>query len=570
MTHNKPGSRTVALLGQMMSGSALVFGCAVVATCMLSVGCGGSDTSAGTEGTRGPATEGGPVALRRLTSQQYVQSVHDVLGSDIVVPSRVEPDTRVEGLLGVGASFVSVTPSGFEKYEAAATAIAEQALGSELRGSILSCEPSSTTAADDVCAREFIETIGRRLFRRTLSEDEVGTRVAVAAGSADELGDFYAGLELALTSLLVSPNFLFRVEEIEPDPGDASRLRLTSTSVATRLSYLVWNSTPDDELLDAAESGDLLDPTNLTAQASRLLDSPKAEAGIRAFFSDLLTFRQIDEGLVRKSPTDFPAFTLTLAGDSKEQTLRTIVDHLVTKELDMRELYTTRSTFLTPSLSSVYAVPFRGEWGPYEFVEDGPRAGLLSHVSLMAVNAHPGRSSATLRGKFVREVLLCQTIPDPPANVDFSIVENTDGEFKTARQRLGEHVTNDACAGCHQLMDPIGLAFENFDAIGAFRMQENGVTIDASGELDGQSYDDAIGMGQALRDHESLGPCMTRNLYRYAVGHDPVSGEQPLLIFLNEAFADSGYRWGSLIGTLVLSDGFLAASGQREAEEAAQ
>ncbi len=551
MKHYKPGSSIAALLAVVVVAAGA---------------CGGSDSSGGA-----PVTEGGPVALRRLTSQQYAQSVHDVLGERIVVPSRIEPDARIEGLLGVGASFVSVTPSGFEKYEAAAIAIAQQALSAELRGANVSCEPASPSGSDDGCATEFIATTGRRLFRRALTEDEIAMRVAIAASSATELGDFYAGLELALASLLVSPNFLFRVEEIEADPADGSRNRLTSTSVATRLSYLVWNSTPDDELLDAAESGDLLNTDTLAAQAARLLDSPKAEAGIRAFFSDLLTFRRIDEGLVRKSPTQFPAFTLTLAGDAKEQTLRTIVDHLVTQELDLRELYTTRSTFLTPSLGSVYAVPFGGgAWGPYEFAEDGPRAGLLSHVSLMSITAHPGRSSATLRGKFVREVLLCQDIPDPPANVDFSIVADTSGELRTARERLGEHVTNDACAGCHTLMDPIGLAFENFDAIGAYRTQENGADIDASGNLDGQSYNDAIGMGQALRDHESLGPCMTRNLYRYAVGRNPVPGEQVLLTFLDERFADSGYRWGSLIDALVLSDGFLTASGQREAEEAVQ
>ena len=250
-THYKRGSSIVALL-------------AVVA-----VACGGSDTPGGA-----PDTEGGPVALRRLTSQQYAQSIHDVLGERIVVPSRVEPDARIEGLLGVGASFVSVTPSGFEKYEAAATAIAEQALGSELRGANLSCQPSSASGADDGCATEFIATIGRRLFRRTLTEDEIAMRVAIAANSTTELGDFYAGLEMALTSLLVSPNFLFRVEEIEPDPSEESRRRLTAASVATRLSYLIWNSTPDDELLDAAESGDLLSAETLVAQAARLLDSP--------------------------------------------------------------------------------------------------------------------------------------------------------------------------------------------------------------------------------------------------------------------------------------------------------
>ncbi|MBW2162057.1 MAG: DUF1588 domain-containing protein, partial [Deltaproteobacteria bacterium] len=154
------------------------------------------------------------------------------------------------------------------------------------------------------------------------------------------------------------------------------------------------------------------------------------------------------------------------------------------------------------------------------------------------------------------------------ANVDFSIVEDTMGELRTARERLEAHVTNDACAGCHTLTDPIGLALESFDAIGMLRDEENGVPIDTSGELDGTSYEDAAGLGRALRDHPALGPCFVRSLYRYAAGRDTATGEQALLAFLNERFAESEYSVRELMREVVLSDGFRTTSGPREAEEA--
>jgi len=528
------------------------------------VGCSGSIGDG--SGSDGPAVDAGPVALRRLTTEQYSYSIHDVLGEDITVPSRIDPDDRRSGLIAVGSTFAGVTSSGFEKYEAAAATIAEQALDADHRAELVPCEPASTSSGDDACARQFIEQVGRRLFRRSLSQGEIDARVDVARNAAQVLGDFYEGLELALSSLLVSPNFLFRVERAEPDPNDSERQRLTATSIASRLSFLSWNTTPDDELLEVAESGELLDPDVLAAQVDRLVASPRAEIGLRALFSDVYDFKQFDDGLVRKDATLFPAYTQTIAEDAKEQTLRTIVAHL-TSGGDYRDLFTTRKTFLTRNLGLVYRVPVVATdgWEAHTFDEDSPRAGLLSHVSTMALHSHTGRSSATLRGKFVREVLLCQDIPTPPANVDFSIVEDTTGELRTARERLELHVTNDACAGCHSLMDPIGLAFENFDAIGAFREQENGVTIDASGELDGVSFDGPIGVGEALRDHPELGPCLVRTLFRYSLGRDATEDEWPLLDFLGERFAESEFRVSDLVRDIVLSDGFLTTSGPREA-----
>ena len=533
--------------------------------CSLSLGGCSNDSSAG---VRVSAEDAGPVALRRLTAEQYERSIHDVLGRHITVPSRLDPDDRREGLLAVGSSFAGITPSGFEKYEAAAATIAEQALDAEHRDDLVPCQPESASAADDACARAFVEQVGRRLLRRSPTGQETEARVQIAAAAAEALGGFYPGLELALASLLVSPDFLFRVEEAETDPSDPSRSRLTSVSMAPRLSYLLWNTTPDDDLLDAAEAGELVSESGLASQLERMLSSPKLETGLRSIFSDLYDFKQFDDGLVRKDSALFPAYSQPMVEEAKEQTLRTIVAHLAANG-DYRELFTTRESFLTRRLGVVYQVPVPtpSGWEPYLFSEDAGRAGLLSHISFNALHSHPGRSSATLRGKFVREVLLCQTVPAPPADIDFSIVENTMGELRTARERLEAHVENDACAGCHTLMDPIGLALESFDAVGMERLQENGVTIDTSGELDGVPYADAAGLGQALSEHPNLGPCLVRNLYRYSLGRSVAAGEEALLEHLNMRFAEEGFQVTELLREVLMSDGFRFTSGARALED---
>ena len=510
--------------------------------------------------------EAGPVALRRLTAEQYARSVRDVLGDHIAVTSRIDPDDRRDGLLAVGSSFASVTPSGFEKYEASAASVAEQALDEAHRNDLVQCEPSGVR--DDGCARAFIQRVGRLLLRRSLTAEEIDARAAIANEAAEELGDFYSGLELALTSLLISPEFLFRVEVAEPTPGDPSTMRLKSVSMASRLSYLFWDTTPDDELLTAGKNGELVEEDGLAAQIERLLAAPRLETGIRALFADMYDFKQFDDGLVRKDGALFPVYTQPLIEEAKEQTLRTIVAHL-TAEKDYRDLFTTSESFMTRRLGVLYQVPVPtpNGWEAYRFAEETLRAGLLTHASLNALYSHPGRSSATLRGKFVREVLLCQDVPTPPANIDFSIVEDTMGELRTARERLEAHVTNEACAGCHSLMDPVGLSLESFDAIGMFRTEENGAPIDTSGELDGIPYEDAAGMGRALRDHPSLGPCLVRTLFRYAVGRQVETGEEALVDYLSRRFAGSGHRVTELLREVALSDGFRTTSGTRVLDE---
>ena len=535
---------------------------------VITFGIAGCSSGGGGDSSQVLAAEAGPISMRRLTGEQYTRSIHDVLGDHITVPGRIDPDDRREGLLAVGSTFVSVSASGFEKYEAAATVIAEQALDGAHRATLVPCEPASTSGSSEVCAREFVQVIGHRLFRRPLTDAELGLRVSIANDSADELSDFYAGLQLSLASLLISPHFLFQIETAEPDPANPSRFRLTGGSLASRMSYLLLNTTPDDELLDAAENGSLVETEGLSAQVDRLIESSGIDIGLRAFFSDLYEFKQFDDGIVRKDSQLFPAYSQAVADDAKEQTLLTIATHL-TAGGDARDLFTTRDTFLSRTLGLVYQVLVTEEEGfeARTFEDSSPRAGILSHISLMALYSHPGRASATLRGKFVREVLLCQDVPTPPANVDFTIDEETLGQIRTARERLEAHVGNEACAGCHTLMDPIGLAFENFDAIGAFRVQENGATIDASGEIDGVRFEDAIGLGQALRDHPALGPCLVKSIFRYAVGREPTLNEEPFLESLQARFASSGYEVPNLLRELVMSEGFRTTSGPRDAAE---
>jgi hypothetical protein len=551
------------------------------------IGCGGgggSSTSGGGTPTTpppgtppdlladAPAIEPGSAAMRRLTETQYKASIADVLGEGVVVGGRVEPDDRRGGFLAVGSSFVSVTPAGFEQYDAIARSVAEQAIRGARRTALVPCEPVATTAADDACTREFVRQVGRRLLRRPLGDDDVESRVAVARETASELGSFDAGLEAVLATLLVSPEFLFRVEATEPDPARSDRERYTSVAMASRLSYLLWNTAPDEELLAAAERGELLDDANLAANLDRMLDSPRLEEGVRVFFDDQYGFDQIAQGLVRKDAALVPAFSQALIRDAREQTLLTATDHLLTEDGDYRELFTTRRFFMSRTLGVVYQVPVLSPDGfePRDLPSGSDRAGILTHLSLLALYSQPGRSSPTLRGKFVREVLLCQDVPPPPGNIDFSMFEDQSGDRRTARDRLRAHNDNQACAGCHSLMDPIGFGLENMDSMGAWRTTENGAEIDPSGQLNGASFDDAAGLGAAMAGDPAVGPCFAQSFFRFALGREIAPGERAFLDWVSTRLSERGYHLRELIRLIVMSDAFRTTSGPRAAAEEAR
>jgi hypothetical protein len=508
-----------------------------------------------------PATAGGPPLARRLTESQYRNVIADVFGDDIKIGGRFEPGNRKNGLLAVGTSVVAVSPAGFEQYDAMARTIAAQALDEQHRARTVPCQPAKTTEADDACASQFLAGVGHRLFRRPLTETELSRQVAIADEAAKTLGDFYAGLEYGLAGLLEAPEFLFRSDSTEPDPAHPGQQRLTGAAKASRLSFLLWDSTPDDALLAAAEAGDLHSKEGLAKQVDRMLASPRLEDGVRAFFTDFLAFDKFEE--LAKDPQIYPAFGPKVARDAREQTLHTLTDLLVTKQGDYRDIFTAKQTFMTRALGVVYQVPVpkKDGWMPYEFAADDPRGGILTQISFNLLYSHPGRSSATLRGKAVRELLLCQPVPMPPANVSFNVVQDTNNPlYKTARERLTAHSTEPTCAGCHKITDPIGLALENFDGAGMYRSEENGAKIDASGDIDGTHYKDAAELGRALHDHPGTTACVADSLYRYASGRDYVAGEESWRDWLQKRFAGDGYKVPALLRRIATSDAFFAVA----------
>jgi hypothetical protein len=289
-----------------------------------------------------------------------------------------------------------------------------------------------------------------------------------------------------------------------------------------------------------------------------MLSSPRLETGVRAFFDDMLGFD--DFAVLSKDPSIYPAFVGDTVQDAREQTLRMIVDQLLVKKGDYRDLFTTRETFLSPSLATLYGVPAPPGWTPYEVPAGSERVGLLTQIAFLADHAHPGRSSATRRGKALRELLLCQVVPRPPPNVDFSIVENPKSTLHTAREKLEAHRTNPVCAGCHKITDPIGLGLENFDGAGQFRTTERGAPIDASGNLDGKKFTDPIGLAQALHDSPTLPACLVRRVYTYGVGGVMKTDNKEVLPWLDKRFAEEGYRLPDLLRTVALSTAFAEVS----------
>ena len=489
------------------------------------------------------------VAARRLTESQYRHIIADTFGDWVKVNARFEPERRQDGLLAIGSTQLSITPVGFEQYYASARGIADQVLSEERRGTTVTCAPKDAARADDACAAAVIRTYGERLFRRPLTDAQVAARVATA-----RKGDgFYDGLKLALTSLLIAPEFLFRIEVAEPGPSGAARL--DGYTKASRIAFLLWDSAPDAELLAAAKSGALDTDNGLKAQVERLQASPRLADGVRAFFSDML---QLDafEGLT-KDASIYPKFSQVVADSAREETLRTVIDQLVVKKRDYRELFTTRETWLNRNLAAVYKVPFASKeaWAPYTFPAASGRSGILTQVTFLSLFSHPGSSSPTKRGVKLYEIFLAQPTPDPPADVDFSKVQASNKG--TVRMRLIDHMTNEGCAACHSVSDPVGLALEHFDSLGQLRMLEDGQPIDVTAELGGKKVAGAEGVGQFMRDNPRVPATLVRNVYYYGVGRAADERDDSFLDKEAAAFAAMGYKVPDLFAHIATSPAFM-------------
>ncbi len=529
------------------------------------VGCAADEITAEppVEPPADPATaefEPRPPPIPRLTGAQYARSISAVFGDDIVVPPSPEPDVREGGLLAVGAGVSTLSPRGVENFERAAYAIAGQVLDTERRARHLPCDAAEV---DRSCVEAFVAIHGRRLWRRPLTPDEVVAIADLANAAGETLGDAVGGLEFGLAALLQSPNFLFRREVGEPDPEDTSRRRFTDYEMASRLSFLLWNVTPDDALLDAAEAGELTTDAGLRAHAERMYADPRAREGVLRIFVEWLGLDDLDA--LNKDTAVFTAMSPEVGPAARAETIAVIEDLVFTRDADFRGFITARETFVDRKLAALYGVraPARDGFARVELPPESGRRGFLGQVSFLALNSHPTSTSATLRGKFVREKLLCQIVPPPPSGVDTSIPEPS-GTTRTLRERVAEHLTNPACKGCHVLTDNIGLAFETFDGLGVARTTDNGAPIDPTGDLDGLRFADADGLADLIAADPGFGFCVARHVFRYGTGTLDESDQETLVQTLADRFAADGHRFGGLLFDFILSPAFREAGAIEE------
>ncbi len=494
----------------------------------------------------------GSPRLTRLTQTQLRHALLDLLGDDTPLPAALEPDAPADGILTAGGAVNAVSSRGVELYEEAALNLGAFAVSTpERRARLVDCAPPEVAPA--TCLGRFVDTFGRRVWRRAITPAEREALVAIGTAASDALGTFEDGLAWTLAAMLQSPNFLYRFESGEDD--GVGRRRYTGVEMASRLAFFLWASPPDDALLDAADSGALLTDAGIDSEVTRMLADPKVRRAVRAFFAEWLQLHRLDH--LAKDPNVFTHFSPDLGAAAREETLR-LAEHLVLGEdADLRDLLLTRTTFLNRRLAAIYNVPapvLEG-FGQTFLPPDGERRGLLGHVSFLASNSHPTSSSATLRGVFLRQTLLCDPVPPPPSDLNTAIPEPTP-DAPTLRDRLAVHREDPSCAGCHMLTDVPGLGLELFDGIGRFRRTENGATIDASGRLGPMAFDGPVGLAEAVADSPKFSACAVRKLYTFAVARPVHEDEELQLLALTGAFEGSERRLLALMREVALSPGF--------------
>lgn len=477
--------------------------------------------------------------LRRLTAAQYARTVTTLLSPDD--PTRLDealadlPDDLVLSLFSdVGASTVESGSLAVERYEDAA--LAATALVFEDHGwaqDVLGCDPGQLG-----CAAQLVMSVGRRAWRRPLTVAERARYVDLFELMRDRFDDPWVAARFVTSALLTSPYFMYRVEIGEPDPSDPSgqRWRYTSTEMASRLSYLLWDGPPDEMLLALGEEGMLVDPEVVAEQTARLLADDRARPALGRFFAQWLGLSATD-ALV-KDPAVFPAASPSLYAAMRGELERLVDDVVFDRQSSIEALLSTRDTFVTDELAALYdvepgAVPDAEGFAAVTLPAEADRAGLFGTAAVLATNARVTRTSPTLRGLFVRQRMLCESLPPPPPDVDAELPEPTPEQGpQTMRERLAQHAEDPACAGCHQAIDPMGLSLEHYDGLGRYRSTEEGLTLDVSGDLDGTAFDGRAGLVDALLADPRLAACFTKQVYRYATGHVEGADEAGLVASL--------------------------------------
>ncbi|MBL8213200.1 MAG: DUF1592 domain-containing protein [Bryobacterales bacterium] len=494
------------------------------------------------------------VELRRLTHSQYNNTVRDLLGDLSKPADRFPPEDFVNGFRNQ-IQAQSLSPLLIENYSAAAEKVALSAMrGGDTRG-LLTCK-----AATPACRTKFVREFGLRTFRRPLEPAEQKRYEALMAMEKDLI----KGTQLVIEAMLQSSNFLFRLE-------DTSEPKWKQYATASRLSYALWDSMPDATLFAAAEKGELATPRGIESQVRRMLDNPKAKQALDEFTGQWLRFDRILTS--SKDRRKYPQFTRETAV-AMTQEARLFVSDLVWNDKNFMELFTAPYGFVNSELAGIYGVPTPPQdFAKVNFQPASERAGILGQALFLAATAKPEDSSPTARGLFVREVFLCQHVPDPPAGVNTNLPPFSAAKPQTNRDRLSEHVTNPGCAACHSLIDPIGFGLEKFDAVGARRdkftlkaPRKRGedrdkeemawsLDIDPAGFVAGipnSKFASPSQLGKVLANSNQCQECVAKQYFRYTYGRAETAADRPVIRKMTDDFKKSDFKFKELILSLML------------------
>jgi hypothetical protein len=480
---------------------------------------GSAGASGGSTGAAGMAPPADPNAaglmpLRRLTNREYNNTVRDLLG-DATRPALQFPTDRDKTFAFRRAGDLAVQDATLLRTAAEALAMAAVPKLTP-NGALLPCDPAS---GEDACAKAFIAKFGQRAFRRPVTNDETTrlTALYTAGRTTLKLG-FAESLGLVIEGVLQSPAFLYHWEAPPADPNvhEGAVIRLSPYQIASRLSYFLWGSMPDDALLAAAAAGQLDTAAGVTTAARRLLGDAKAKDTVSSFFADWLELDGLPDRT--KSSTAYPDYNTAMQAAMLEETKTFVESVSFGGDGRLSTLLGAPYSYVNQTLGNLYGMPVSGAALMKTDLPAGQRAGFLTQGAFLALTGNADGSNPVRRGKFVFEKLLCHELPPPPANVPNPKPASAGG---TTRMRFAEHSQNACAKGCHQAMDPIGFAFENYDGVGKYRTMDNGMPVDATGSisLDGQvhTFDNAIGLIGLLAQSPEVRRCFAGEWSRFAL-----------------------------------------------------
>jgi Protein of unknown function (DUF1592)/Protein of unknown function (DUF1588)/Protein of unknown function (DUF1587)/Protein of unknown function (DUF1595)/Protein of unknown function (DUF1585) len=491
----------------------------------------------------------GPVYLRRLTNNEYARTVRDLLGVDAQSLAATFPADLSPGGFDNASQSQTISTLLADRYFSAAATLAGQVTATPAsRNALMGCDVTANAAA---CEKAFFTTMGRRAFRRPLQPAELDRLVALAATETDPT----LGVKLALQAMLQSPSFLFRVEVGTPDSARPALVRLTGYELATRLSFFLLGTTPDPALLDAAGAGQLDSAAGVAAAAQKLFGDTRVRDAMWSFGAQWLQASAVTNAM--RDKTLYPLFDAGLASSMVGE-LRQLLDQFMWKDgASFLDLYTTRVGFVDSKLAQVYGVTAPAGGGAFDWGTNPDRGGLFTTAAFLTATTRGNNTSPILRGKFVREAILCETLPTPPPGV--KPLEIMPGQTAADQEEL--HTKDPVCAACHIRINPIGYGLERYDGIGALRTTyASGQPVRSDGHIEGMdssTFGNGVQLGKVVAGSERGQACVVAKTFRFAMGRTEDPGVDGCsLSALQAGFQGTNFSFPKLLTAFVTSDAF--------------